>query len=108
MPAKRQGGPWGFTSGRSQDLQNAQFAWARVTGPFGAAIASAHRLGWKYLGGVLFRAEDGEHIDLAGCAPQYVKLKVRKNVRRWRNARINEQLHGIGIGPEGLVTKGIN
>ena len=89
-------------------LRSANFAWSRVTGPFGATLASAHRLGWKYLGGVSFRADDGERIDLAGCAPQYVKLRVRKSVRRWRDNRINEQLYGAQIGPEGLVTKGIN
>ena len=89
-------------------LNNAQFAWARVAGPFAATAASAHRLGWKYLGGLKFRADDDEHIDLAGCAPQYVKLRVRKSVRRWRDRRVNEQLHGIDIGPEGLATKGVN
>ena len=84
------------------------FLGRRSQEPFAAAAVSAHRLGWRYLGGLRFKADDGEHIDVAGCAPQYDKLGVRKSVRTWRDARINEQLYGINIGPKGLVTKGVN
>ena len=61
-----------------------------------------------YLGGLRFRVDDADHIDMVGCAPQYVKLRDRRSARRWRDAGINANLPGIDIGAAGLVTKGIN
>ena len=88
-------------------LAAANFAWAKVTGPFGASIVTARRLGWRYVGGLRFKTDDGELLDLAESSPQYVKLRVRKSTRRWRNAKIEEHLPGIGVGEGGLVVKGV-
>ena len=76
----------------SDTLAKCQFKWASVAGPFAAAAASAHRLGWKFLGGLRYKADDGETIDLAACSPQFVKLRVRRSVRRYRGTLSLERI----------------
>ena len=71
--------------------------WATVTGPFTAVAVSAARLGWKYLGGLRYRTDVGEAVDLTLDSPQAVKLRVRRAVARWRARRIDEQLPQLAL-----------
>ena len=89
-------------------IRSAEWQWSKVTGPFAAAAASAKRIGWKYTGGLSFVTDIGQPVDLSQDSPQFVKLKARQSVRRWREDNISKLLPGVLPGRTGLITRGIN
>jgi len=66
--------------------------WTVVTGPSGAAIASAWRIGWTFLSPRSMRTERGKVMDCLSDSPESITREVHKSVRRWRLGRILRRL----------------
>ncbi len=53
-------------------------AWSAVTGPAGAAILTAKRIGWSFITGFRIHDERGEEIDMGVTDPRGVRVAVER------------------------------
>ena len=73
-------------------LRRAVTPWQVVAGPVAAAIASAFRIGWSWLGGLGLTDDVGQRWMFAEEPPAAIRMAVVDSVRRWRFARIARSL----------------
>ncbi len=77
----------GITKARVK-LAAARRPWAAVTGPAGAVVATAARIGWRMEDEATIVTDEGRYLYLRADPPAVVKMEVHAAVRRWRWARI--------------------
>ena len=83
------------------DLANAKNVWATVRGPAGAFVASAQRLGWRVINGVLAIDDRQNEIHFERDSPAQIKFWVEQSVRRWRWRNIESKCPSLRQGDGG-------
>ena len=66
--------------------------WQKVVGPASAIVASAARLGWRFLSAFELETDCGKTLSFLQDSPSYIAEEVREAVRRWRFARITQNM----------------
>ena len=69
--------------------------WTLVNGPLTAAVATAHRLKWRFRSPCILETDTTRLLDLRKDPPAVVAKQVRLAVMRWRTARLIKQLPGL-------------
>ena len=62
--------------------------WRVVTGPATAVVATAWRIGWRFLNAVEVITESGRKLNFLKDSPEAIVQAVYTSVRRWRLGRI--------------------
>jgi hypothetical protein len=76
--------------------------WALTYGPAAACVASAWRVGWRFLSAHDLVTDDGTQVDLRRDPPAFVVKLVRESVRRWRWKRIEAAYSSLKQGDGGF------
>ena len=66
--------------------------WRGVTGPMSAAIATAHRIEWRFTSPHTVLTDQDSLIDLTRDSPAAIVKQVHASVRRWQFAKVLRQL----------------
>ena len=69
--------------------------WTGVNGPVTAAVATAHRLKWRFTSHCALQTDDGRELVLTRDPPAVVVKHVKLAVRRWRLARVIHDLPAL-------------
>ncbi len=79
-------------------LADARRPWAAVSGPAGATVATAARIGWRLQGAEVLIADNGKQFNLSLDPPIVIRDEVHKAVRRWRWRRIVDRHPQLELG----------
>ncbi len=79
-------------------LAAARRPWAAVTGPAGAVVATAARIGWKIDDAATMVTDEGVLLSLRVDPPAVIKKEVYAAVRRWRWARVVAKHPQLAVG----------
>ena len=83
-------------------LNRLKHPWSGVTGPGGAFIMSAHRLGWSILSATVVVTEKGHTIDMQRYAPAATRELAQVAAREWAWKTMRK-----GDGKAELLRKGV-
>ena len=69
--------------------------WRGVTGPMSAALATAHRIEWRFTSPHTVLTDQDRQLDLLRDSPACIVKQIHASVRRWQFAKVLRQLPGM-------------
>ena len=75
-----------------------------MTGPAATAVASAARLGWRFIGAEQLVTDDGNQLHLASDPAAVIVAEVEEAVRRWRWRNIERRRPSLDSSGRGAGT----